>query len=299
MQFSCINNIQPQQLKKLSDTRWACRQSAVNAVIHTFDAVLATLTEIRSGKDAEKAAEACGILAQISTFEFIVCLVMFDSILSCSKSLSDAPQGTQLDLKKAGDLVSATIETFTEYRSDSQWCKFLSYSKDVAKLYSIPIVVERRSRRPPSRYDGDVIWETTGGSNELSNDLKVSLYYPVLHSFLSELKCRFSNKNIGLMKSIQACSPLSSHFLDITQLQQLISSYELDYDRLVHELPLAKRTLDRKDHLEDISDVLLEIKSLEAAFPVLLHLLQLALTLPVSTAKCERTFSSLKGLKRT
>ena len=35
---------------------------------------------------------------------------------------------------------------------------------------------------------------------------------------------------------------------------------------------------------------MLEIKSLEAAFLVLLPLLQLALTLPVITAKCERTF---------
>ena len=59
---------------------------------------------------------------------------------------------------------------------------------------------------------------------------------------------------------------------------------------------IAKRTLKDKK-LDDISDVLLELIPLKEAFPCLLELLQIAMTISVSTAKCERSFSTLKRIK--
>ena len=49
--------------------------------------------------------------------------------------------------------------------------------------------------------------------------------------------------------------------------------------------------------LEDISDVVTELVPLKEAFPWLLELLQISLTISVSTAKCERSFSTLKRIK--
>ena len=102
---------QPRQLQRLSDTRWACRQGAVNAVCCTFDAVIGTLSAVVNGNNGAKLAEARGLLLQVSSFQFVLCLVIFDRILSCTKGLSDTLQSTQLDLARAADLVSATIET--------------------------------------------------------------------------------------------------------------------------------------------------------------------------------------------
>ena len=51
---------------RLSDTHWACRYNiAVNPVCHTYDAILATLTEIADGDDAAKAVNARGLLSQV------------------------------------------------------------------------------------------------------------------------------------------------------------------------------------------------------------------------------------------
>ena len=77
-------------MKKLSDKRWACQQSAVNALRNAYGAVLSTLTEVSNGTDGTKAAEASGLLAQVKGIHFIICLVVFDSLLSCSKRLSDS-----------------------------------------------------------------------------------------------------------------------------------------------------------------------------------------------------------------
>jgi len=49
--------------------------------------------------------------------------------------------------------------------------------------------------------------------------------------------------------------------------------------------------------LEDISDVIIGLVPLKEAFPSMLELLQISLTISVCTAKCERSFSTLKRIK--
>jgi hypothetical protein len=62
-------------LKKLSDTRWACRADSITAIYNTFEAVLATLKEFREKeKKPHIAAEAKGLLQNIYDFEFILAL---------------------------------------------------------------------------------------------------------------------------------------------------------------------------------------------------------------------------------
>ena len=60
-------------LKKLSDTRWACRADSITAIYHTLEAVIATLKEIRENeKKAHIAAESKGLLKNICDFEFVL-----------------------------------------------------------------------------------------------------------------------------------------------------------------------------------------------------------------------------------
>ena len=72
---------QPLQLQRLSDTRWACRYAAVNAICRTYDCLLVTLEDIGDGPDHAKAVEAKGLYYQVKQFSFIINLVIFDRIL--------------------------------------------------------------------------------------------------------------------------------------------------------------------------------------------------------------------------
>ena len=144
-----------------------------------------------------------------------------------------------------------------------------------------------------------------------SDEYKVDVYLPILDSFLGELKecfstrnvkimkARFSTRNVKIMKAIQACSPQSKDFLDPDSLlHSLTENYSMDHSSLTMEAKLAKRTLAGKSkQMETISDVLLELQPLQAAFPTLVKLLQIALTICVSSAQCERCFSALKRIK--
>ena len=291
---------QIRQLQRLSDTRWACRYLAVDAVCSTFGSVLATLQAVVDGENRAKAVEATGILLQVRTFKFLLLLVIFWRLLSCTKSLSDQLQSVNIDMAKAADLVIATIATLQEFRSDSAWNHMFKYVEDVAALPDINVTSQRsqRPRQLPRRLESGIILESVGSRETVttSEQFRRSLYFPILDAMISELQRRFADKNLEHMKAVQACSPSSSHFLQPKHLLPLAESYGLDMNLLSTECSLAKNTLKAKD-CDSISEVLLEISSLKEAFPTLLKLLQIALTIAVSTAQCERSFSALKRIK--
>ena len=284
------------QLQKLSDTRWTCRFAAVEAVCTTFDAILATLQCLVQGDDKLKAVEAKGILLQIQCFKFLITLIMFWRLLFLTKQLSDQLQSPHTDMAKAADLVTATMETLQQFRSDEEWNKLYKYVVDVASLHNIEIAPLRsqRQRKMPKRFEDVIILESTGSRE--TDDYKISLYFPVLDAMISELCSRFEDKNVQIMRAIQCCNPNSMHFLDVDSLAPLIEIYNLSKDSLSAECLIAKRTLNGKD-ICSISDVLKEIFPLNIAFPALTKVLQIALTIVVTTAECERSFSCLKRTK--
>ena len=112
---------QTRQLQRLSDTRWACRYFAIDAVCCTYDSIIATLEDVSSSNDRSRAVEAKGILYQVKCFKFILLLVIFSWILSFTKSLSDQLQSVTNDMARAADLVVGTIETLEEIRSNKSW----------------------------------------------------------------------------------------------------------------------------------------------------------------------------------
>ena len=99
---------QPLELQKLSDTHWTCRYAAVNAVCCTFDSILLTIEEVAESQDVNKAIEARGLHYQLTSFSFLVSLITFDRILTCTKQLSDQLQSSTLDLSLVSNLVLAT-----------------------------------------------------------------------------------------------------------------------------------------------------------------------------------------------
>ena len=204
---------QPYQLQKLCNTRWACRYAAVNAICRTYDAILATLELVGDGSDSEKAIEAKGLYHQVAKFSFLLSLVTFDKVLTCTKGLSDQLQNSDLDLSQAAHLVVATKSTLQEFRSDIYWEKLFQYTRSIAELHNIEVqsLSETRQRSLPKRFEDCIILEATGSRDNLScsNSYKTKFYFPVIDTFVSEISQRFNEKNIKIMHAIQARNPKS------------------------------------------------------------------------------------------
>ena len=90
----------------------------------------------------------------------------------------------------------------------------------------------------------------TIGHREQSTEIdhfKVTVYYPVLDLFIAEVKRRFSDKNVELLKSIHACTPGSDDFLNPESMLPMAKFYELDLNTFSMESVLAKRCI-KKDN---------------------------------------------------
>ena len=100
-----------------------------------------------------------------------------------------------------------------------------------------------------------------------------------------------------LQRAIQY-SPCCPNFLKSSIICTPADSYGLEMESLSIECSLAKSTLLRKN-MDSIVDVILELSLLRIAFPLLTKLLQIALTIVVSTAHCECSFSALSRSRPT
>ena len=291
---------QPRQLEKLSDTRWTCRYSSINAICYTFESLLMTLDVISNGSHHSKVIEARGLLHQVKQFKFLMNLIMFDRLLSCTNFLSQQLQNKRINLSKAADLVLATLETLEEFREERSWNHFYDYSKNVAHNTGIEIAFHnRRDKRVPIRLENMLDFQSIGSRKKITyiEQCKVNVYYQVIDSFISEINRRFTTRNLEIMKAIHACSPDSNMFLDPDCLLPMVDAYSLDRYSIRLEATLAKRSLKGKE-MGDLSDVIRELYPLKDAFPTLFKPLQISITIAVSTAECERSFSAMKRIKR-
>ena len=244
---------QTRQLQRLSDTRWACRYFAVEVICCTFDSVLATIEDISNGVDKSREVEARGILNQIQCFKYLLLLVIFYRILSFTKALSDQLQSISNDMARAADLVQATIKTLTDIRNDKAWDHLYKYTQDIARLNNIEIswsttARPSRSKRLPQRLQTGIVMESTGSRevSNSSNELKV-MYFSILDLILGELKRRFENKNLKIMRAIQSCNPQSSEFLNYETIHPLADHYSLDVNLLQTECRLGQHIFKDKE----------------------------------------------------
>ena len=112
------------------------------------------------------------------------------------------------------------------------------------------------------------------------------MYLPVNDHILSELNLRFSANNNDPFNSLDAFNPQSPHFLNFLLISSFASLYGIaSDDDLITECRLATRTFSTKK-LESVSSVYTDLLQLQAAFPTLKKLFQIALTLVVSMAHC-------------
>jgi hypothetical protein len=135
------------------------------------------------------------------------------------------------------------------------------------------------------------------------NDFKVHVYNNVMDSMITELDARFSDSHCLVMKGIQCLNPTDENFAKISCIQAFAESYGADMDDLGHELHQAKRLLERsaKDanfiKPTTVLSFLSFLTPFKAAFHELHRLCKIAVSLPVSTASCERSFSALRQIK--
>lgn len=295
----------PVELKRLSETRWACQYSALWAIQKTLPAIRATLLDILGQSNARRKIEARGVYALIDC-QFTLQLTLFEDLFRVTKFLSDHLQSPDLELASATDLVQSVITTLAEKRSEESWNDIWDRALAQCTKAGIPAQQQRQDRRQaqqPRHLQDFVVDAQTGDRppSETPDDLRKHCFYPVIDRLLSEMKRRFSPESCNVLRGTSALSPKQTSFLDMQSLSPMAHHYGITDENLSAELHQVRRLLDRKKEQGHTVSTTLEFLSIlrpyKDAFIDLYRLLCISVTLPVTSATCERSFSCLRLVK--
>ena len=217
-------------------------------------------------------------------------------------------QGKSADIATATDLVFSTIVAMEGMRNDDTYQNV--YQRAVTLFDTLGVVDPfiastelsnkpvRRHKMPASLQEF-VVMATSGSRDvEQSNDPFKKDMFDVIDTMIGEMRTRFEHQKPELL----ACStfmPSGKNFMDYEIMAPLAMLYQtigISCDRLKGQVTVAKDML-TKASLKDPEDVLDLVLSMKAAFPDLALFGQLVLTMPVSSANAERSFSALKRVK--
>ena len=152
-------------------------------------------------------------------------------------------------------------------------------------------------RRQKQRRMDDFVVESSTGHREsitTAEHLKTRLFYPCVDRMTTEMNRRFSSTNTPVLDGVQACNPSSDNFLDREALTGLAEHYKTELKP--EEIAVAQNYLSQLP--EDKCSSMAELYRLldPLIFPSLSRLVQISLTIPVTSCSCERSFSALPRL---
>lgn len=280
--------LQPTELVQLSKTRWSCQLKSINAMIEHFPAVLQCLSSINN-------PTAVGLHVKLARFSTVYLLMMFKTLLLVTENLHKFLQSETVDMAKAEEYKCAVCDTLKDMRTEEKAAEIYDAAKAFCEANQVPVTCAvPRQRQKQKRMDDYVVESSCGALSDLGNaeKLRESLYIPCLDRMVAEMEQRFSSLNSKVLKGVMACNPGSKNFLCEEDLRGLAEHYNVDVNH--EEVLVAKNYLSRKQEIKDMQCLLGLLD--HVMFPTLTQVIQISLTIPVSSCSCERTFSVLRRL---
>ena len=287
------------KLKQTFHTRWLSFEGAVEAILANIDPLIAALIS-----DSESDPTAKGILSFISTFQFLATTHFLADVLVLLSRLSKTFQRQCVDFTAVSDGVESTVAALNSFKlaPGPRLQKFMSEAPDEHDLTDSFYFKEQKV--------SDSITQRQAFSRS-----KVQFLEKLIENLLS----RFPDS--GLLSAFSILDPqkLPSSDSDLStygicQLETLCAHYGqskttgsgiellpvVDIVKTKDEWVVFRQLMSnnfRSCTLQTMAAKLLLSAEVKEAYPNVATLITLALTMPVSTAGCERGFSKHNLIK--
>uniref|UniRef100_A0AAR2IPQ8 TTF-type domain-containing protein n=1 Tax=Pygocentrus nattereri TaxID=42514 RepID=A0AAR2IPQ8_PYGNA len=245
--------------------------------------------------------EACDVFYMLESVYSFFSTSLIDSINAILKNLPAVIQTLQnistplaigLQSKLCRFFKTAVHDALKNCRCSEKAMEIFDKTKTICSDLGIEEHT-KGTQRKQKKIEGYVVESPCGTRSDLSTGdlLRQRAFFPVLDRMLNEIEIRFSGAGAQFMTGIQACHPSSEYFLNEESLRHLATHYRISLQP--EEVMVAKQFFSRKD-----KDALPNIQSVFSLlhvdmFPSLKAIFQVALTIPVSSCSCERSFSAL------
>lgn len=294
-------NLSSPNLRPICPTRWTVRTYAIESVIQNYKVLQDVLDDIHTNTNDEYSRRAGGQLAMMEKFSTYFGLKLSHLIFAASEQLSISIQGKNTSAQDAIRASKATVSYFERQRNDSVFSDFYdavcAEAKDLTDEPSLP-----RYRRAPKRLDD--------GSNphryDNPKDYFKQQFFEALEQAVGTLENRFEQKNMTIVKEIESLllNAANGELFSVSEEIAMLYKDDISFPRLEQQLKMLPDIfkVDSENEIKKVT--LIDTICQHMKEPITKKLLsevtklvQIYLTIPVTTATPERSFSSLRRIK--
>jgi len=296
------NIIKKKVLKKVCVTRWEARHDAVYALKYRYIDVLKSLTNISlTSQKTEERTRSIGIKNKIESFEFILLLTIWESILRPLYSVSKLLQSPNTTLHQACELLENCVTSIKSLRIN--YNEIVASSKILCSQWGISTQPKGRRRVFAKKHFDEINHVDEDRRMDITEDnFRVTVFLPIIDTALSQLQGRFEGMKT-VHNNFDFLTP--SMILDSEESELIKTAYDFvqfyqndissDFPRQLLSLKENLKNMKLKT-IRDLSDFLLE-NDLCSVYSDIMTACIIFLTLPVTVASAERSFSKLKLIK--
>lgn len=310
-----IPNARAKKLKDACKTRWIQHIDAYATFLELLPALHMSLQAIIDRSqyeeelgsdwnwDSESITKANGFFYQLECSSFLLCFKILLEVLSSLRPLSVKLQMQAMDVFYAYSEIKGVIKTLAKMRDDSEK-EFKVIFDETSRLgkdihgSSFALQKPRTTGRQMHRNN---VQNTTDSAEEY---FRITLYNEFLSHIISELQERLID-NPSQVHVISLLNLLPKQVLESDNGIPDLLAAAVDYYKADLPLPVMFPTEYRmwvrkwKDNSSEAPIKLVDALSACDAitFPNIKVLLKLALTVPITSCECERSFSQLKTIK--
>lgn len=295
-----LQNHLKHKLKSPCETRWVQRHDSIIQLRKDLDKICGALDEITNWEENVSSTKANILLKAILDCEFIITIYVLSDILSLTLPLSVFLQSKGIDMDVAISHVATVIDVLKQKRANAD-SEFDCIMKEVSNIMDT-LGVELRVPR--------LAGKQTNRSNIPASDpkdyWKKIVYIPLFDYVLNDFVNRFSNKilqcfslNFLIPKNlinIKTVDELKEKAILISkQFSNLTNDGEIEPTKLLGEMQLFKQTITKETTWKTATCTVFNID--QEFYPIITKYLKILVTLPISVATAERSFSTLRRLK--
>lgn len=296
-------------VKPLSDTRWESRINALEPLRYyidqVYDAVYEATTDAKI--DAFGKSKAIGIAKKLTDFRFLCSLITWYEVLYRVNMVSKSLQKKEVNIPTALKLIDNVKEFLNGMRSENGLNSIITDARELAEKLEVPpefkTEAQVRPRKTKRQFSYESEYEPAISGKE---SFKVDFFFVVLDKAINSLEERFEllqnhGNHFQFLYDLKLVEQLNKEELKekCNKLEGVLTASndkDINGEDLFKEIVMLAPLLPKDSSAEATLSYLTKSGMIDI-FPNVFIALRILITLPVSVASGERSFSKLKIIK--